>query len=284
MKNIVILLPVFNDWASANLLIKKINQFFLNKNFLINILIVNDYSSDKINLNKKNLRKIKSIKVLNLSKNVGSQTAIYVGLKRIKADKKSILIVMDSDGEDDYLKLKILIQKIIDEDNIILFASRSKRLEPVYLRILNQLRLIVTLILTGKYLNMGNFSAFNLKNLKKLLKNRNISLAYSSGVIKNFKKIKYHPIEKRKRYFGKSKVNTIFILKHAINLISVFYKEVFFRTLLIFLFSAIFLNKVETLISFFCFLIINLTTITFYYINFLKFPNFDLIKNINKIK
>ena len=30
---------------------------------------------------------------------------------------------------------------IIDEDNIILFASRSKRLEPVYLRILNQLKL-----------------------------------------------------------------------------------------------------------------------------------------------
>ena len=54
MKNII-LIPVYNDWKSVNLLLFQINNY-ANKVKKLQILIVNDASTQKINL-KKNLIK-----------------------------------------------------------------------------------------------------------------------------------------------------------------------------------------------------------------------------------
>ena len=72
--------------------------------------------------------------------------------------------------------------------NKVVFAKRTKRRENIAFLFLNQIRLFVTFIITGKYLNIGNFSAFSSKLLNKILSNNNISIAYCSGVIKNLKK------------------------------------------------------------------------------------------------
>ena len=78
MKNII-LIPVYNDWKSLNLLLSQINDQ-INYIGSVQILIVNDASTQKPIFNKKNFNKIKEIKVLNLNKNVGSQKAICIGL------------------------------------------------------------------------------------------------------------------------------------------------------------------------------------------------------------
>ena len=57
------------------------------------------------------------------------------------------------------------------------------------LKFLNKIRLIITYLLTGKYLNIGNFSAFHSNLLKSILTNKDLSLAYCSGVIKNYHKL-----------------------------------------------------------------------------------------------
>ena len=82
---------------------------------------------------------------------------------------------MDSDGEDDYSKLKELIKKT-EMVNKVVFAKRTKRRENIAFLFLNQIRLFVTFIITGKYLNIGNFSAFSSKLLNKILSNNNIIL------------------------------------------------------------------------------------------------------------
>ena len=80
MKNIIILIPLFNDWKSLNILLQKIEKKFKDK-YIIEVLIVNDCSTEKCVLSK--FTKIKKINVLNLKKNVGSQKAIYLGLNHI---------------------------------------------------------------------------------------------------------------------------------------------------------------------------------------------------------
>ena len=72
---------------------------------------------------------------------------------------------MDSDGEDDYSKIKILAKK--QKSETVVFASRASRTENILLKLLNQIRIIITFILTGKYLNVGNYSAFNSSLLEK---------------------------------------------------------------------------------------------------------------------
>ncbi len=283
MKKIFIILPLFNDWKSANKLLKKIDSY-LKKKFITNIIIVNDYSSEKISIKKKKFFSIKKIKVINLKRNVGSQKAIYLGLKKIKNKYDSIIVVMDSDGEDDASKLNKLIIKAKNNPDAIIFAKRSKRTENYFLRLLNNIRLFINFFLTGKFLNIGNFSAFSARNLNKLLSNKNLTLAFSSGAIKNIKKNYFLDIEKRKRLLGSSKVNLHFLIIHSFNIISIFYKQVYFRTTIILL-ICLTINSLENyifIISFFYLLINTSFTLNFFLNSRSKF-NTNIIKSIDEI-
>ena len=113
MKKNIILIPVYNDWRSLNLLLKKIN-FILNKNNLkTDVLIINDNSSAKNNLIKKKLSRIKKITFLNLKINVGSQKSINFGLNYINKKKEnSIVTIIDSNEKEDLQNLLLTDQKI----------------------------------------------------------------------------------------------------------------------------------------------------------------------------
>ena len=237
-------------------------------------------------LRKKNLNNIQKIEVVNLRRNIGSQNAIYVGLKKVhKKESKGTIVVMDSDGEDDYSKLKILVRKAQLNPNSVVFAKRTKRQEVLILRILNQIRILFTYFLTGKYINVGNFSTFESKNLKKILINQNLSVAYCSGILKNLKNIVYYGVEKKKRYFGTSKVNTLFIIKHSINIIAVFYREVFIRSsVLTIICLSIFQSLKLNYAIFYLYLLINLIFPLSYLYNTKKNLNIGTIKSIQKIK
>jgi len=286
MNNFFIVTPTFNDWKSLNKLL-----FYLNKNIKgikgkFNIIVINDNSSEKIELDIKNLNNINNIKILNLKKNIGSQKAIYVGLKFIKKNKqKSIITVLDSDGEDDPFKLKKLISLAAKERGKIFVANRSGRCESIFLRSLNKLRLIITFFLTGRYMNFGNFSSFSSDNLKNIFSNNNLWMAYSSGIMKNCKKIVGVDIKKRRRFYGDSKVKFKFFLEHSIKIICVFRKEFFLRTFLLSCLSIFFLkdkNLHVELIIFFLFL--NISIHIYCKINNLNFNALKLIKNIKILK
>ncbi len=286
MKNILLLLPLYNDWKSLNHLLSKINKQFKKKKLILNIVIVNDNSTEHTYIEKNKFKYLNKIRIINLKRNFGSQKAIFFGLKKIvNKIPKSIIIIMDSDGEDDQSKIKTLISCVRKNPNSVIFAKRSKRLENPFLRILNFFRLILTYILTGKYLDIGNFSAFCSIHLKKILKNNDLSLAFCSGVLKNFEKIQTVSIEKKKRYFGASRVNFLFLIKHSVNIISVFYKIVFFRSFMIFLLIFIFFPKVKILIFLIAFfLLMNFTFLFFYLFNISRKNTSDNIKNVKKIK
>ena len=87
--------------------------------------------------------------------------------------------------------------------------------------------------MTGKFINFGNFSSFPASILKKIISKDEIYLAYSSGVINNYKKIFLYAVNKNKRFYGDSKVNFSFLFLHSMKIISVFLNIVFLRSFLI---------------------------------------------------
>jgi len=283
LKKIIFILPLYNDWKSANKILKKINEIFSKQKAILKIIIVNDCSTEEIGTKIKKLSNIKTIKVLNLNKNLGSQKAIYIGLKKIEHETNSVVVIMDADGEDDPSKLKKLINKATQNTNRIVFAKRVKRTENFILKFLNNIRLVLTFLLTGKYLNIGNFCAFSGNNLKKLLSNNNLIIAFSSGAVKNIKNNYYFGIEKKKRYFGSSKVNFYFLIIHSLNIITVFYKEVFFRTSIIFLIILIVYETNYSLIFLLFYFLINSYFAFNYFLNIKKDLNLNVIKTIKKI-
>ena len=285
MKKNYIILPVYNDWDSLKKVLEILNQSFKTLKSNNFIIIVNDFSSKKLILNKK-YSNLKKINVLNLGKNVGSQKAIFFGLKYLqkiikKKDKETIISILDSDGEDNPNMVKKLIKLVNLKKDYFIFASRKKRTESNFLKALNQFRLIITFILTGKYINFGNFSSFPSFLLNKILSNNNLYLAYSSGVLKNYNKFFFVKIKKNKRFYGNSKVNLKFLILHTVKIISVFYKTVFLRTFFLLVLTLLFLEDIKLkiiIISFF--LIINLILAGINIILKPKKINLSIIKSI----
>jgi hypothetical protein len=275
---IQIITPGYNEWLSLTKLL-----FLLNKSLKIkkkiNILIVDDFSSEKTNLLnlRKKFKNINSIKILRLRENVGSQKAIYFGLKFLNNKKKDFyLVVMDSDGEDNPIHIKKMLNVCEREKNLVVVSCRKDRKEYFWIKLLYKFHLILTLFFTGEWITFGNFSAFHSSNLKKILSNNSISIAYSAGILKNTKIIRTYSA-RLKRYYGKSKVSLFFLFKHSFKIMGVFYKRVLLFSLIYCLLLQNFMGPK-----------INFLIILFICINFLIVVNtFDIFhqekKIINKI-
>jgi len=67
MQNNIILVPIYNDWNSLNILLKKIIDLKIFKK-KTTIIIVNDFSKEKIYIKNFLFKKILNIKIINLKK------------------------------------------------------------------------------------------------------------------------------------------------------------------------------------------------------------------------
>ena len=288
-KNCAILIPTFNDWQSLNKLISKINNNtrVIAKN--VSIYVVNDGSTKKQELKVKKLKKIKKIKIINLKKNLGSQISISLGLNLLKKMKvNSDIIVMDSDGEDNPNKIPLMLSLLKDNQDKIIVASRAQRKETFFLKFLNMVRLVLTFLLTGKYMNYGNFSAFKSNKLKNFSEKKDLLLAYCAGITKNMNILKT-PINKEYRYFEKSKVNFTFLFFYSLRILSIYRFNVLINSLIL-IFFIIYINKyfldITNILNMISLSLIFLNIIIFYLYNFEKNIFFykKFIKNVTNIK
>ena len=229
----VILIPVYNDWKSLNKLLYEISQSFKNDNsFSTEILIVNDKSTEKINIDNKNFTNLKKIEVINLKKNLGSQKSIAVGLNYLKKLGKNYFItVMDGDGEDSPHQLKNMLETAKLNENYVVTSNRKKREESLVIIFSYKIHLIISFLFSFKWISFGNFSTFNSKNLSELLSNKKSWYAHSSSVLYNCK-IKRLYAKREKRYFDKSKLNFSSLLEHSLRVNTVFFKRIFIISLI----------------------------------------------------
>ena len=233
MKKFIILIPVYNDWKSLNKLLYEISQSFKNNNsFLTEILIVNDKSTEKINIDNKNFTNLKKIEVINLKRNLGSQKSIAVGLNYLKnLGKNYFITVMDGDGEDSPHQLKNMLETAKLNENYVVTSNRKKREESLVIIFSYKIHLIISFLFSFKWISFGNFSTFNSNNLSELLSNKNSWYAHSSSVLYNCK-IKRLYAKREKRYFDKSKLNFSSLLEHSLRVNTVFFKRIFIISLI----------------------------------------------------
>jgi len=224
MKKFLFLIPVFNDWNSLSILLKKINSEIFSSENIFDILIVNDGSNTKPNINFKLFNKFSSIKIINLKKNIGSQSAIAIGLKYISSlDGVEKIIVMDADGEDDPSSLNEMIKYSMNFPENIITVNRTKRNTNFIFKIFYEIHYLFTYLIIGKKIRFGNYSLINFKNLKNLFNNQDLLIAYPSTIMKKFSKnIKPIFAERRRRYTDKSKMSFLQLILHSLRIITVF--------------------------------------------------------------
>ena len=223
----VILIPSFNDWDCLNILIPKIDQVLKNTNENVDILIVNDGSTKKNNLIFKKMPHLKKIEVLNLKNNVKAQIAIATGLNFLRKKKfQGGIIVMDADGQDDPEYLVDIIKESKKNPERTITINRTKRDDELPFKILYQMYLFLSFLLTFKYLKFGVYSYLHSSSLNKILSTNDVHLAYVASLAKHFKNKNVIFAPRKKRILGESQNNYKSLIHYALKIISAFKNQV----------------------------------------------------------
>jgi len=234
MKKYIILIPVFNDWQSVFKLIENIDLQINNET--INIVIVNDASTESFDDNQKKFSKINSVKIINLIKNGGHRKAIATGLKYCQENLEyDYIIPMDGDGEDRPEELKDFFNQVQETQPEVITATRIKRSESFLFKFLYSMHKIFTHLITGKLIKFGNYTCLSKNAVSKLLSDGSVWLSYSGAVTKHFPQFSTIQSIRGERYFGPSKMSILALLLHSFRISTVFRENIFIRVVIVIL-------------------------------------------------
>ena len=227
---LVIIIPLYNDWKSVFLLIKKIQEELEKEMYSYEVLIVNDGSSEMPddNFSLDTLRKQISIKVLSLTCNLGHQRSISIGIAHVHNNYEfSHIVVLDGDGEDKPHGINLLIESCQNSKSTkIIFAEREKRTESKGFLLFYK---FIFKILTGEKVMGGNFCIIPKGAIDHLLALPEIWNHLHSTIVKSKLDSSSIPIERGKRLDGNSKMNFSELFIHGFSSVSVFSEIVFLR-------------------------------------------------------
>lgn len=248
---ITILLPVYNDTTSLQMILQDINNEPVLKN--TSIVVVNDGSTD---FNVQKISNSNKITIIHLSRNLGHQKAIAIGLSYIKENMSSTkVIVMDCDGEDRVQDIPLLLQANEKEPSTVFFAARKRRTNGLLFKLFYYLYKLSFYLFTGKKISFGNYSILSYPTLSRIVYYSEIWNNYPGGIMKSGLPYKALPTDRGNRYAGNSKMNFTTLLLHGFGAISVFLEIIITRIAII---SFIFI--LISLISIAAILIIKTTT------------------------
>jgi len=234
MKKYIILIPVYNDWKSVFKLIDNIDLQVNNET--IDIVIVNDASTESFDNNQKQFSKINSVKIINLIKNGGHRKAIATGLKYCQENLEyDYIIPMDGDGEDRPEELKDFFNQVQETQPEVITATRVKRSESFLFKFLYSMHKIFTHLITGKLIKFGNYTCLSKNAVSKLLSDGSVWLSYSGAVTKHFPQFSTIQSIRGERYFGPSKMSILALLLHSFRISTVFRENIFIRVVIIIL-------------------------------------------------
>jgi len=228
MKSIVILTSLYDDWESAAELFLSLGDELRRRDCPAQLVIVNDASLESCPpgfLN--NHPGFSSVEVVTLNRNVGSQRALAVGLAHIFETKTAkAVVIMDADGEDRPADLMQLIEAFATQTTPqVIFAARAKRSESGMFQVCYQFYRTLHYLFTGYKIQYGNFSLVPSELLGRLVVDPNLWLHFAATVISSRIPYTSIPTERGVRLHGRSKVNLIALVIHAIAAISC-YSEV----------------------------------------------------------
>ena len=226
MQSLVIVTPVYEDLEAANRLFIALKQQFPSG---LTVVAVDDGSiHHPLPIDIFTAIDLPG-EVILLKRNLGHQRAIAVGLNYVAEHyPDNVVVVMDSDGEDDPRSIPDLISKLAPEVDIVV-AERRSRVESIRFQVFYALYKRFFSLFTGKVINFGNFMAISPTAVKRLAVMPELWLHLAACVLSSKLRIVRCPIDRSSRYAGKSKMNFVGLVLHGVKGLMVFAEEVFVR-------------------------------------------------------
>jgi hypothetical protein len=261
---IIVLIPVFNDWKAAELLLHDLDGVLAEQMLSVQVLLVDDASTEPpgagyLQSGSKTAQEqmersaraagapgatavavaapfkaITKIEILELRRNLGHQRAIAIGLAYLHANEHcQAVLVMDGDGEDDPRDVPRLIEHYRKlGGKKVIFARRAQRSEPVLFRICYVLYRLLHQLLTGHGINVGNFSILPFEAVDRLVAVTELWNHYASAVFKARLPADSIPTCRGQRLAGRPRMNFVSLVIHGLSSIAAYGDVVGVRLLL----------------------------------------------------
>ncbi|WP_052639914.1 glycosyltransferase [Zavarzinella formosa] len=235
--SVIIIIPVFNDWEAARLLLGQISETAGREQLSLSVLLVNDGSIEgpppgfgRV----ATLPNLAEIRVMNLRGNLGHQRAIAIGVTHVAVNWPCRhIVVMDGDGEDSPDDVPRLLKRAIAEgDRKVVFAERVRRSENLRFRAGYQIYRFLHGLLTGHKVRVGNFSVVPHVLLNRLVIQADLWNHYAATIFKSRTPHVMEPCPRAKRLEGQSRMNYIALVIHGLSAMAVFADRVGVRLLI----------------------------------------------------
>ena len=238
--NITVMIPVYREQEALRLLLPRLDKALAAVPPDVvrwRVLLVNDGDPDSPvdSEQREPFERIESIEVLSLSRNLGHQRAIAIGLAELQNQAESdAVVVMDGDGEDDPEDVPRLLQALEAADyQKVVFAERRRRSEGVMFWIGYHLYRQLHWLLTGVAVRFGNFSIIPKGLLEQSVCGDELWNHYAASVVKLRLPISLVPTARARRLVGDSQMNTQSLVVHGLSAMSVFSDRIGVRLLFV---------------------------------------------------
>jgi len=222
---LTILIPVYDDWGAAALLLRDLDRTCASIQLSARVLIVNDGSTEVApsSLVSWHTESIHSVDVLELYGNLGHQRALCCGLVQIYQENASdAVLIMDADGEDAPSDVPALLDRYIQEKECkLVFASRARRTEGLVFKAFYQAYRMMHRMFVGFDIRIGNFSVIPFRAVSSLVRSRHLWNHYAAAAVKSKLPRTSIPLAKAKRINGRSKMNFVSLLIHGLSALAV---------------------------------------------------------------
>lgn len=223
----VIVTPVFEDREAASRLFRELKQALGPETTIVAVddgSVRNPISPEAIEA--AGLRGV----VVRLRRNVGHQRAIAVGISYVSEQHpEAICVVMDCDGEDPPESVAELIENLAKGNADIIVAQRRKRSESLGFRTFYAVYKILFRMMTGRQINFGNYMALSPKAVRRLAAMQELWTHLASCVLVSKLRIAHLPLDRGRRYAGKSSMNFSGLVLHGFRALMVFAEDVLVR-------------------------------------------------------
>jgi glycosyltransferase involved in cell wall biosynthesis len=237
MNRLRLVIPVFNDWLSLSLLLTELDKVAASLPFQLFVSAIDDGSTEDPtpNLNTlPTLPHLAGVEIVRLSVNVGHQRAIAIGLCVAAHDGDfDALLIMDADGEDPPHALDALTCAIAGRSDFCIVAQRKKRVETRSFKFFYLLYKGFFKLVTGKTISFGNFSLLSRSYIDRLVMVSDLWNNLPAAILRSRLPLTTVPIDRGRRYAGKSKMNFTSLIVHGLSGISVYADTIFVRLLML---------------------------------------------------
>jgi glycosyltransferase involved in cell wall biosynthesis len=221
-KSISIVIPLYNEEESLNLLTAEIRKDLSQINISYEVLFVDDGSNDKsLQVIKEICRTDKRFRYISFRKNYGKSAALQIGFKNVKGD---VVITMDADLQDDPGEIPHLLKKL-EEGFDLVSGWKKKRYDPLIKKYSSRFFNFVTRVLSG--IKIHDFNCGLKAYRREVVDNIKIYgelhryvpvFAKWQGYSVSEVVVQHHP-----RRYGKTKFGTSRFFKGFIDLITVIF-------------------------------------------------------------